>query len=77
MSGVSVFFHSKEWEKGMYSSLFGVGLQRIYLFEIRSLSVKLLIRAQNKLIVFLFQVKNRRWDWLGWGGGMGRKCRQL
>ena len=18
-----------------------------------------------------------RWDWLGWGGGMGRKCRQL
>ena len=18
-----------------------------------------------------------RWDWLGWGGGMGRKCRKL
>ena len=18
-----------------------------------------------------------RWDWLGWGGGKGRKCRQL
>ena len=18
-----------------------------------------------------------RWDWLGWGGGTGRKCRQL
>ena len=18
-----------------------------------------------------------RWDWLGWGGGLGRKCRQL
>ena len=21
--------------------------------------------------------KGGRWDWLGWGGGMGRKCRQL
>ena len=21
--------------------------------------------------------KGRRWVWLGWDGGMGRKCRQL
>ena len=21
--------------------------------------------------------KGGRWVWLGWGGGMGRKCRQL
>ena len=54
-----------EWGEGSGERVVGRGVYRSY------------YKGHKDIIKGEGRGAGGRWDWLGWGGGMGRKCRQL